>query len=361
MEIGKSLIGVNKIMKIIIVTVFNSQNFGSFWQAKALSEFLEKKGHDVVFLHSRARSTFKGLLFPYIKASLKSACTFNYRRSIFMLKSLVCIIKNIYSVKICFKTKKILNCDAAIFGSDEIWNVTRPEMKNYKIFWGEELDIAKKIAYAPSINSATASDLIAYGAGKLTNNFAALSVRDLWSKSQLKHLTDREISWVVDPTLLFDYRYYNKFPTKDINFNYIAIYYFGENRKTVEYINSIAFKLDCKTISIAQYIEGFDDNVTGLNPFSYYNNASYVITNTFHGTVFAINYMKPFICLAEGNKKITELLAQFDLEDRIVDGESIDEAFCLLSEKSINWDHVGSILQEARDRSSTFLDKALSE
>ena len=88
--------------------------------------------------------------------------------------------------------------------------------------------------------------------------------------------------------------------------------------------------------------------------------AKFVITDSFHGTAFAIMFNKPFFAL--GNRKrgiarFTSLLKIFDLEERLIlDNYTIENG---LIEKSVDWDKVNSILVSEKEKSMNFLKNNL--
>ena len=77
-----------------------------------------------------------------------------------------------------------------------------------------------------------------------------------------------------------------------------------------------------KTLSIGVK-QSFTDEYRCVDPFTmlaYFKNADYVVTDTFHGTVFSIKYQIPFaVLIRESNReKLSDLLVKFNLENRIV-------------------------------------------
>ena len=89
---------------------------------------------------------------------------------------------------------------------------------------------------------------------------------------------------------------------------------------------------------------------------SYYSKANYVITNTFHGTIFSIIFRKQFIVAATGKKKILELLKKFKLEQRNTDTNMYEKI-----NEEIRYFEVKKILDDYRNESKEFLNKALKE
>jgi hypothetical protein len=104
---------------------------------------------------------------------------------------------------------------------------------------------------------------------------------------------------------------------------------------------------DCVFPPVEEWIRGFLD-------------AEFVITDSFHGTVFSILFNKPFIAIANKNRGLTRfesLLKLFQLENRLVFSS---EAFNYDSLEEIDWQKTNTILKQERERSMQFLKKYLS-
>lgn len=97
---------------------------------------------------------------------------------------------------------------------------------------------------------------------------------------------------------------------------------------------------------VEEWIRGFMD-------------AEFVVTDSFHGTVFSIIFNKPFISIANesrGTTRFTSLLKLFQLEDKLV--HSLSD-FNLTGYKEINWENVNSILEREKTSSIQFLKENL--
>lgn len=347
-------------MKIGIITVYNSPNFGSCWQARALYTKLIQMGHTPVMIDAGTRSVFHRIIKPSVLSISKAIVSLNIKKARFQYKRLQSFRNNYKSMKICADMSQLDNFDIVVLGSDEIWNVDRKEMRDFPIFWGKDV-VCKKISYAPSINTATKESLLAYGVVELLKEMAAISVRDRWSREQLIGLTDRNISCVIDPTLLLEPNYYyNNFNATDfIKGKYIALYFFNFTEESKRLIKKIAAIMQMKIVSIGSWMDWCDYSVVDENPFIYYKNAALIITNTFHGTAFSINLSKDFICFTSGKQKIKELLDLFDLQNRAVDGLTVDDIVSVINHNIINWDDVTGKVNKERSLSEKYLTDSL--
>lgn len=300
---------------IYILTVYDSLNYGSYLQAIALQSELEQYD-TVAFLDIDHQSTlkqclkkvaghlvkrrFKGIGFELKKWNIFRICT--HRLPVVHMNHLPKNDKDIY-----------------IFGSDEIWNISRKKFLKSPEFWGIGLKKGRYISYAPSINTATLeqynkhSELI-----DALKKFDCLSVRDDYSKDVLNNILHRQIAVVCDPTFLFGIQRFKRIENKaNEKEPYLLIYTYGKMCKTSEqsmYIQKVARKQGWKIISAGKYLKWADKsvNTTPEGFLGYVDGAQYIITDTFHGTVFSILYRKNFIAVNPA-EKIKDLINRFGL------------------------------------------------
>lgn len=127
--------------------------------------------------------------------------------------------------------------------------------------------------------------------------------------------------FVLDPTFLINKTYYLdliKEYKKDFNFNenYLCIYQLDKNNLIEKFINKVNKKLKFKIYKVNQlrnnYVENFIFAV---------NVSKAIITDSYHGTVFAIIFNKPFISFINtlrGKGRFTSLRNTFNLKERII-------------------------------------------
>lgn len=345
-------------MKIHIFTVYNSRNFGSYLQATALQNALNKYGAvDFVDTKTRCTEKFKNqeLCKNVFKLQFKRAI-FEYQTSMYFLEK-----QKLLPV---IQMDDVISDDICVFGSDEIWNVARRAFSDYPIFWGKGFERNPKFSYAPSVNYATEQQLMEYGAKDFLSKFISVSVRDNYTKEALESICGKQIEKVIDPTMLFTKDHYlscfrqEKIPYK----KYIAVYsYFSKNDDRVRKIKQLARKLGKKLVSVGLYNNWCDYCAISpdLNPFVYYENADFVISNTFHGIAFAITFQKNFIALLDdNNKKVQSMLSEFGLSSRITDGKSLLQMEEILRDP-VDYNSVSCVLEVRRKQSYEFIEKAI--
>lgn len=346
-------------MNISIVTVYNSLNYGSFLQAYALKTYLESLGHNVSFLETKARNPLK----QTIRSTIKKALKLDIKGARFQVKKYINFDKVIKEFKLCKNNESSLNSqDIFIFGSDEIWNISREDFRKYPIFMGVGIKNKRLISYAPSINT-TKIEVInqnSYVKDAL-NRFDKISVRDNYSYTTLKNVIEKDMEIVLDPTFLIDKSVYLQTEHSVNNDEYILVYSYGHNMNEarVKRIKEFAKTKNLKLLSVGFDLEWCDECVS-VSPFgflSYIKNAKYIITDTFHGTVFSIIYNKNFVTYGENNTKIGEITNQFKINSRNI--ESNMKLEDILNE-NIDYQSVNEMIEIYKERSIKYINESIN-
>lgn len=367
-------------MKIGILTVPFNNNYGGVLQAYALKCIITQLGHDVVFINRRRdpNTSFKyriyktlvklGVIEDYLKIQTQKISV-HFER--FIEEYLFPLTEPYYStndIKKCLN----LNIDCFIVGSDQVWRYKYAEKSLQNYFFdflnGSNLP---RFSYAASFGI----DELDYPINvinKIRNSlrqFSAISVREKSGVSLLENIginTD-DIKVVLDPTLLLTSKHYSSLINqtddniKNILFTYVLDEKLVNSGALADYVKEnklgiVDIKAQVGKISQQTVLEPVEKWLASIK------NAKYVITDSFHGTVFSIIFNKPFLVLANpmrGTTRLTGMLSSFGLENRIVykleDAESIKEMF----DKAINWNEVNKIIEKQRQESLTFIKQNL--
>lgn len=190
-------------------------------------------------------------------------------------------------------------------------------------------------------------------------NFKSISVREDAGKEIVKNLTKREdIEVLIDPTMLLEAKEWDKV-AKVPKKKYILNYFLGnisDERKNE--IDSIAKENNCEIINILEINDPY--YCSGPSEFLYLEkNAFLICTDSFHSSVFAIIYNRPFIIFeredknVKMNSRIETLIKKFKLKDREFNYKITDE--------NLKHDYTDAyqILYDERKKSIEFLKKAL--
>ena len=258
--------------------------------------------------------------------------------------------------------------DCIICGSDQIWS---PFCYNPHYFLDFVADNNTMCAYAPSIGTEKIEDqYIREDIHQLTRRFKYLSVREK-SGATLLYEFGENPQVVLDPTLLLTREdWVNISCNTEISDKYLLLYLLSPNNKYVKVAHDIASNhgLTMKVIPVFIQDRKNKNCITkGVGPsefISLIKNASFVCTDSFHGTVFSLIFNKQF-CTFERfsyndkknqNTRIYNLLNSVCLQNRIYKGQPIEK----LGEK-IKYSKANERLDCLRKRSLEFLYGALDD
>jgi len=363
-------------MKVGIITIHYGINYGSALQAYALSKFLNENGFDaevINFIPKRYRITpyfFSARRNHFLRILLiiARAPRLFLRRKVFsdFLK------KNIPLSKLYKTAVELYNenfkYDVFITGSDQVWN------KDYN---GETQDIyylkfvsrdTVKISCSASFGKSDITEqkeLIEIN--EALKGFKAISVREDTGLKILYKAGIKDAVHILDPTFLYNINSWNKqftFKRRLIKEPYILIYALdGEEEKLINYSKLIARKKGYKIVLIS--IESRKRNRNKVDYFFYnkspeyfielFCKADYIVTNSFHGVAFSINFEKQFIAVSrkDYNSRLESLLNMFDLNHRLIDRTSNLDINTAMEE--IDYSRIHYLIEEQRNRLRNFL------
>ncbi len=346
-------------MNIGIVTVWYSENYGSFWQAKSLGDYLKKEA-SVFYMNSINKESSHSLKY-LSSVLLKNVLKGN-------LKDSLKIIKKYREFDVLLDEFEIIdmnnldNIDLLVFGSDTLWDMKSKYFReSSNLFWGIDFD-TRKVAYAPSVANSSVVDLENMGfVQKALKQFCDLSVRDDYSKNVIENFTKLTVHKVCDPTLLFEKDHYIRL-SKPINKeNYILVYLFDDidNEDSIEIIK-YAKSESLRIIALGRKLNWADITVYP-DPYeflSYFNNAEIVITNTFHGAIFSLIFERNFISYGKNKNKVKHLLNDYNLSGRLKDtGQSTSD----LLNSEIDYENIRFIKDKIRLSSQKFIVDSIFE
>ncbi len=364
-------------IKVGIITFHKAHNYGAVLQAYALKKVVSSFGVDVGFIdyqHEKLRQGYS--LYPKKPSVLSISAYISYVKSWIHLcldykrkrnrhQSFVQFIdENIPLILI----KKSIKLDSLIMGSDQIWNFkyTLGIDENY---YGINSNIvtSNKISYAASMGVAKfapqdESKFVEY-IGKL--NF--IGVREEGLKRYIESLGISNVQINLDPTLLLDKNDWNCLldgATIKESKPYILVYQVQPHNNTNKIVDFICKLLGMRAVFLSSKTNFRVDKkhitVASPNDFIYlFKNASFVITTSFHGTVFSLINEKPFITLKFDNEidlRSKSILCKLDLEKRLI---SNIEDIKNMGDLSVDYSFQRIKLNELREESIVFLKKAL--
>lgn len=333
-------------MKIGILTHELKYNYGGILQNYALQQALKKLGHEPVTidyqkeidLTTKIKSFAKRFIAHYIfrknikvkgwPSTNEAAVIQQYTRE-FVEK----YINTTNKIKLSGLAKFCDNFDAMIVGSDQVWRPRYLGKYVDEMFLKSFPNSIPKIAYAASfgVDNWEFSDKQTRTCKELAQYFKTITVREASGVSLCKKYLNVDAIHVLDPTMLLDKEDYiklielektpspgkgimtyvlDKSPEKDAIIQTVSqrlgLPSFSVMPKS-SYANSTCID-DCIYPPITSWLRGFMD-------------ADFVVTDSFHGTVFAIIFNKPFISIGNKNRgldRFSSLLEEFHLDERLI-------------------------------------------
>ena len=358
-KINKKKIGIMSMQRII--------NYGSFLQAYGLYTTIKKLGYEVEFIDFH----YYGSLVEEKNESIAKKIFRNLNVIKFLKKRKIIrsfirqIVDNFSKLNISDKPNYSHNIDVLVIGSDEVFNCIQGYPVGYSLdLFGKGYEDKKVISYAASFGHTDINKLKLYNKENEISNclkkFKAISVRDENSRDIVKELCNKNPVVNLDPVLISDFDI-NK--TKEIAIqDYIIVYaYSGRLSKEEErYIKSFAKRHNKKIVSIGFYqrIADYNLSVSPFDVMSYFKKADYVITDTFHGTIFSIKSNTKFCTIIRDSNrnKLKSLLNKLNQEKRIVDNLNDIEN---LYNMEIDFTNTNQIIKEETKKTIDYLKNNL--
>lgn len=377
-------------MKIGILTQPLHNNYGGILQAYALQQVLKDMGHEVytidrksapISIYRKCGSLVKRALLKISgeKIRLRGWQTKKEFETISQNTRLF-INKHIQRTNTVTTTKKIkqfhkeYSFDAYIVGSDQVWRPKySPLLSNYFFDFLVNDRLVRKIAYAASfgVDNWEFTSKQTRKCSELAQKFDAISVRENSGVQLCEKYLKVEATHLLDPTLLLTPNHYSKLieieKTSDIEGN-LMCYILDPSTQKNKLINTVSTKLNLKAFTVMPDPSLTHNNHKNISKCIYppitqwlkgIRDSKFVITDSFHGTIFSIIFNKQFIAI--GNKKrgltrFSSLLKIFNLEDRLIEEESqLDDGLL----NTIDYNQVNAIKAKWQKKSMEFLTRSL--
>lgn len=326
---------MEKIGKVAIVTLYDNINIGNKLQNYAMQEILKRRFCNVETLSYMEASTmapdmgWKGRLiakigFPYKIAMQKRAII--ERRNKFEQFSNQYL--NVLQAKSFseFNSMTVDKYDYVVVGSDQVWHNWSHTVEELDYFFLKFVPRVKRVCIAPSFGfDSMPNDLLEnYKTGLM--GFSSLSCREKSGCRLIERIAKKEAALLPDPTLCLTKKEWMKISKKPIFVlpdKYILAYFIGcvsdVTRKSMEeYKQKLGLPIiDIYNIDQPQYYS------TSPEEFIYLiSKATYVLTNSFHASVFSILFKVDFHCFNRDDKvgscmsdRITTLMDTFNFDN----------------------------------------------
>lgn len=350
--------------KVGIMSMQRIRNYGSFMQAYALKKIIESLGNDVEFIDYKYEKSILADNHALLSKIKKNINIIQFCKKRKAIKKFAESYDNVFLPELKINKKNYnKSIDTLVIGSDEVFNCLQPFPVGYsRNLFGFEYDHSKIISYAACFGHTTYELLEKYNItkeiSKMLSKFKAISVRDNNSKEIVNKLTNINPEMHLDPVLVYDFNDRKK-TNIDLK-NYILLYaYPGRlNKQEEKYIKKFAKRHNKKILSLGSY-QKIADEIRIVHPleiFSYFENADFVITDTFHGSIFSIKTKTNFCTIIRktNSNKLTDLLNKLSLEERMVNNlEDIDNLFNIKTDFSNTY----NILKKEKTKAIDYLKK----
>lgn len=343
-------------MEIGIITTFKQANFGSVLQAFSLQFVLEKMGYDAKLIDYKYPNVFH-YKNGYPRKSLWVTEKYKLRLLLGKMglipKNKMLLMNDFISRNIiCTKTyssKRLLQSNPPLFdvyisGSDQIWN-PNTMFGDMSYFLDFAPKTVRKIAYSSSFSCKTIPQKYLKVYQYYLQQYKSIFVREKHGKLIAEALTGRtDIEVVLDPTLLIDKNEWSKYADKSSLKNipreyilfYMLAYTYNPQSKMTEILNKLQNQYKIPILSLSEkpanfngeFIQIEQTQTIGIYEFlDLFRNATMVVTSSFHGTAYALNFGKPLLALIDGEKKdddrISTIIEKMEVNKQLIDTNTI--------------------------------------
>lgn len=265
---------------------------------------------------------------------------------------------------------------AVVSGSDQLWSPAGLPTNFYNLMFVPPH--IRKISYASSFGVKQIPWYQKKRTAQFLDRIEYISMRENRGSEIVKELIGRTVPTILDPVFMFDKDGWERLIPSHVEMDepYILAYFLGNNPEYREAVKKAAKQLNCKVVALRhldRYVphdEKFGDiALYDVGPDRFLNllrEATYICTDSFHGSCFSIIHEKLFVTFnryAENakhskNSRIDTLCTNFGIQDRRYKGiDSLSEQL----KTSIDYEAVGKILDALKQRSYEFLDLAFKD
>lgn len=382
-----------KKLRIGILTFHFSDNFGALLQAYGLRQWLTELGHSVEFInyhpsHVESGGNFKGLWDPrafkanakiaYLKASTLRQRLFGdkrqerafqlFRTNELHLSGRVLPTREAVEAHLASMEHPY---DLIIVGSDQIWSASAQHGLDRVYFADFAVPTeTRRISYAPSFGRATIELDNPNELKRMLSALDGISCRERSGATIVQGLLGRDVSCVPDPTLLL-----GNFDPLVSSANglggHVFCYALRSGKGIRDVANWIGAQLEREIISPFNVHRRWPEIGKTVHPspsewVGMVANAGFVVTNSFHGTVFSILLQRPFLVVglpgarASLNERALNLLGELGLSDRFVENGDLTAAKQKFVEP-IDWTKAVANLQKLQSIGRNYLTLELSK
>lgn len=359
-------------MKISIITVLNTVNYGSALQTLATQKFFEKMGLEVEFVdYWRKDQTTKARIHRIIFGKKKTLKQWIKKpvRDLLEIKSIKAsenvfrkfILEKIHLTDRTYSTFDELlndcpNADIYATGSDQMWNSGWNQGIERSFFLEYAPEGKKRIAFATSIGKTKFEKAEADEIIPLIKKYDLVTLREQ-SAVDLLDSYGVDGTLVLDPTLTLNKEeWFEIIPEKKREKPYLLVYQLHMTHDNADFTEAVKRIAERKGLEIVRIVYSYSDRKLGEKVvlpevyefLSLIRGADFVVTDSFHGTAFSINFNKQFAVIypEHFSTRMDNILQLTKLQSqRYKDTDSVDKW-----DEMISYDEVNGILAERRTK-----------
>jgi len=355
-------------VKVFIITIHHIHNFGSVYQAYSLYRFLKDNGYDAEIIDYRPKyyingrnkiKTFVGKTL-YLSSYLKRKTKFEK----FIIENIKTTNQKFYTLNQLenfYKNSK----EVFIAGGDQLWNDYHPCGCDdaYKLCFTKS---NKKFSYATSMGRDNYTETELINLADKIKDFNIITLRENSTVHLLERYSNVPVKHVIDPVGLLDVDFLKKSAIKPKITEKYAVMYLADSSEILnQSVQFLTEKMHLKIIHICGfkkkcYCDVFEKDVGPQEILGYILNADFVLSASFHATLFSILFNKQFATLLPGertNARIEDILNYVNLSDRII--KNMKDINVL--SKRIDFVPVNKVIDEFREKSRKTLINSLEE
>lgn len=368
--------------KVLLTTLFSGYNYGSSLQAYATKTIIESLGYSCKLI--ARKSLIKGrdvrigklltiLIRTIVHFNLRTLKAYNdsYKKDLnseSVRKFVTFEMEYLKPQKLSWRSIKRLakESTACVAGSDQLWDPTSLYVD--PIYYLRFCEYEKRISFATSLGHDVISKENVRKIKKYITEIRSISVREESSVKFIKNLCNKDVRQLVDPTLLISgSSWREKFDIKGEKENYILAYFLDyPSSKALDILTKLRNELDCEVVAIPYvFADGnyAQKNISAgpIEFLSLVNSAKFVVTDSFHGMAFSINFHIPFYVFNRNygsahsqNCRILSLINKLELQGRY-EPDRLCNTFM-----NVGYSKVERILEEERAKALDYLRTSLS-
>lgn len=372
-------------MKVCILSMQKVQNMGSLLQSYSLKKLIEEMGHEVSFIDIERRDTDDVSLNGFHNVYLEeNQCS----EKCAVLKKIDCYFLNRVLMKImirkqnekfnAFRSEQLQindnldkdTCyDCCVIGSDEVFNCCDDSPWGFTTqLFGDVKEAQYVFTYAASCGSTVEENIPDVAKNKIKdalNCLGEISVRDKNTEQFVKTICARSSQQHLDPVLVGDFSYEIEQCKMvfDLPLKYCVIYAYHNrihNNEEIEAIKSFCKEHEMTLIAVGMP-QFWIKNFIVTEPFQclkIFQGAEFVITDTFHGTIFSAKYCEKFATVVRrsNRNKLQDLIDRLQISEHQVSKISYEELERTFK-KTHDKENFNEFIKIERERTMSFLKR----